>query len=59
MYLRESKQRRSDGRVVTYLQIAENVWNPEKQRSQTRIFYNCGRGDEPDTVERLRRLARK
>jgi transposase len=57
MYLRESKQKRRNGRVVTYLQIAENVWNPEKQRSQARIVYNCGRGDDPDTVERLRRLA--
>ena len=26
MYLRESKQKRRDGRVVTYLQIAENRW---------------------------------
>ena len=58
MYLRESKQKRRDGQVVTYLQIAENVWNPEKQRSQARIVYNCGRGDDPATVERLRRLAR-
>ena len=58
MYLRESKQKRADGRVVTYLQIAENVWNPEKGRSQTRIVYNCGRGDDPGAVERLRRLAR-
>ena len=36
MYLRESKQKRRDGRVVTYLQIAENVWNPDngvRQRS--------------------------
>ena len=52
MYLRESKQKRADGRVVTYLQIAENVWNPEKRRSQTRIVYNCGRGDDPGAVER-------
>lgn len=27
MYLRESKQRRADGSVVTYLQLAENVWD--------------------------------
>lgn len=58
MYLRESKQRRADGKVVTYLQIAENTWNPEKGRSQARIVYNCGRGDDPAAVERLRRLAR-
>ena len=58
MYLRESKQKRANGKVVTYLQIAENVWNPEKGRSQAHIVYNCGRGDDPATVERLRRLAR-
>ncbi|WP_459873980.1 IS1634 family transposase, partial [Endothiovibrio diazotrophicus] len=58
MYLRESKQKRADGRVVTYLQIAENAWNPEKKRSQARIVYNCGRGDDPQAVERLRRLAK-
>lgn len=57
MYLRESKQKRADGRVVTYLQLAENVWKPDKGRSQARIIYNCGRGDDPQAVERLRRLA--
>jgi hypothetical protein len=30
MYLRESKQRRADGSVVTYLQLAENVWDAAK-----------------------------
>jgi len=58
MYLRESKQTRADGRVVTYLQLADNVWNPDKGRSQARIVHNCGRGDDPQAVERLRRLAR-
>ena len=58
MYLRESKQRRVDGSVVTYLQLAENVWNPDKGRSQARIVYNCGRADDPEAIERLRRLAR-
>jgi len=36
--------------VVTYLQIAENVWNSEKGRSQARILYTCGRGDDPVAV---------
>jgi len=58
MYLRESKQKRADGTAVTYLQIAENVWSPQKQRSQARIVYNCGRGDQPEVIERLRRLAK-
>ena len=58
MYLRETKQRRADGSVVTYLQLAENVWDPGKRRSQARIIYNCGRADDPEVTERLRRLAR-
>jgi len=55
--LRESKQRRADGSTVAYLQLAENVWDPEKRRSQTHIVCNCGRADDPEVTERLRRLA--
>jgi hypothetical protein len=58
MYLRESKQRRTDGSTVAYLQLAENVWNPEKRRSEARVLFNCGRADDADVTERLRRLAR-
>jgi hypothetical protein len=58
MYLRESKQRRADGSVVTYLQLAENVWDAAKGRSQARIVHNCGRADDTDVIERLRRLAK-
>ena len=58
MYLRESRQKRADGSVLTHLQLAENVWDPEKQRAQVKILYNCGRADEPASTERLRRLAR-
>ncbi|MCU0503714.1 MAG: IS1634 family transposase [Anaerolineae bacterium] len=58
MYLRESKQRRADGSVVTYLQLAENSWNAEKRRAETRILCNCGRADDEAVVERLRRLAK-
>lgn len=58
MYLRESKQKRAGGREVVYLQLAENVWDPAKGRSQARIVYNCGRADDEQVVERLRRLAK-
>jgi transposase len=58
MYLRESKQRRTDGSTVAYLQLAENVWNPERRRSEARVLLNCGRADHPEVTERLRRLAR-
>jgi len=58
MYLRESRQKRADGSVLTHLQLAENVWDPDKQRAQVKILYNCGRADELASTERLRRLAR-
>ena len=58
MYLRESKQRRADGSVVTYLQLAKNVWDSAKGTSQARIAHNCGRADDPEVIERLRRLAK-
>jgi len=57
MYLRESKQRRADGSTVSYLQLAENVWVPERRRSETHVVYNCGRADDAAVVERLRKLA--
>lgn len=58
MYLRETRQKRADGSLVTHLQLAESVWNPHKKRSEVRIVYNCGRADEPQSAERLRQLAR-
>ena len=58
MYLRESRQKRADGSVLTHLQLAENVWDAERQRARVQIVYNCGRADDPAATERLRRLAR-
>ena len=58
MYLRETRQKRADGSVITHLQLAESVWNPAKGRSETRILYSCGRAGDPAVTERLRRLAR-
>jgi hypothetical protein len=51
MYMRESKQKRADGREIVYLQLAENVWDPGKGRSQARIVHNCGRADDPQVIE--------
>ncbi len=58
MYLRESRQKRADGSVLTQLQLAENLWDTENQRAQVKIVYNCGRADDAATTERLRRLAK-
>ena len=52
MYLRESKQRRANGTVVSYLQLAENVWNSERRRSETRVVHNCGRADDAAPIRR-------
>jgi hypothetical protein len=57
MYLRETRQKRADGSLVTHLQLAESVWNPKKKRSEFRILYNCGRAEDPKTAERLKKLA--
>jgi len=58
MYLRETRQKRADGSLVTHLQLAESVWNPHKKRSEVRILHTCGRAEDPQTAERLRNLAR-
>jgi len=59
MYLHETRQKRADGSFVTYLQLAESVWNPQKKRSEVRILPNCGRAEDPKTAERLRHLVRR
>ncbi|MGH9896658.1 MAG: IS1634 family transposase, partial [bacterium] len=58
MYLRETRQRRVDGSYLTHLQIAESVWDPVKRQTKIHILYNCGRAEDPQVAERLRRLAR-
>lgn len=58
MYLRETRQKRVDGSYLTHLQIAESVWDPLRRHTKIRILYNCGRADDPEVAERLRRLAR-
>jgi hypothetical protein len=57
--LRETRQKRANGSLVTHLQRAERVGNPRKKRSEVRILYHGGRADEPHSAERLRQLARR
>ena len=56
MYLRTSTRKNKDGSSVTYLQIAENRWNPDKGRSEARIVCTLGRADGKAKA-RLRQLA--
>ena len=57
MYLRTTSQTRKDGTVVRYLQLAHNVWDAEKGRSETKVLYNFGREDA-ENREALERLVR-
>jgi hypothetical protein len=58
MFLRESKQKRAGGEMISHLQLAESVWNKATQRADTQIVYNFGRAEDPAVRERLRALAR-
>src|SRR5262249_35882350 len=58
MYLRETRQKRAAGSLVSHLQLVESVWNPHKKRSEVRMLHHCGRAEDPKTAERLRHLAR-
>ncbi len=55
MYLRATGQTRKDGSVVRYLQLAHNVWDAQKGRSETKVLYNFGR-EQVETRETLERL---
>ena len=55
MYLRSTPRRNKDGSEVRYLQLAHNVWDPQKRRSAVQVVYNFGRED-PASREALQRL---
>ena len=55
MYLRSTPRRNKDGSEVRYLQLAHNVWDPQKRRSAVRVVYNFGREDAANR-EALQRL---
>ena len=56
MYLRTTQQRRKDGRVVRYLQLAENYRNAQGQ-TVARVVTHLGREDQVDRAA-LERLVR-
>lgn len=56
MYLRTTKRRNADGSEVSYYQLADNVWDPQRKCSVAKVIYNFGRADEVD-AEKMRRLA--
>lgn len=58
MFLRESRQKRVDGTIVSNYQLAESVWDKKAKKARTHIIYNFGRTEDPQIVERLHKLAR-
>jgi transposase len=55
MYLRSTPRRNKDGSEVRYLQLAHNVWDPQKRRPAVQVVYNFGREDAANR-EALQRL---
>jgi hypothetical protein len=55
MYLRSTAQKRKDGSVIRYLQLAHNVWDPQAKRSRAEIVWSFGREDAANraALERL------
>jgi len=48
MYLRTIQRKNGDGSVVRYLQLAHNLWDPERKRSVTKVLCSLGREDALD-----------
>lgn len=55
MFVRTTSRRNRDGRVVRYLQLAHNEWDPVKRSARMRVLYNLGRVEAVDRagIERL------
>jgi transposase len=57
MYLRTIQRSNKDGTVVRYVQLAHNVWDPEKRQARAQVIHSFGREDRLDR-EALARLVR-
>src|SRR5215211_3100031 len=57
MYLRKTERRNRDGSTVAYYALAENNWNAETRRSETRVIHTFGRADQLDTAALQRLVA--
>ena len=58
IFIRENRQRRSDGTEVVYLQVVESARVPGKTNPTARVVYNFGRLTDEAVAKRLRELAR-
>jgi hypothetical protein len=57
MYLRITERRNRDGSTVAYYALAENNWNAEAKRSETRVIHSFGRADQLDRAALQRLVA--
>jgi transposase len=57
MYLRVTERRNRDGSTVAYYALAENDWNAEAKRSETRVIHSFGRADQLDRAALQRLVA--
>jgi len=57
MYIRRICRRNADGSVVSYLQLAHNIRDPQRGYTRAEVIYNFGRQEELD-VTALKRLVR-
>jgi hypothetical protein len=57
MYLRVTERRNRDGSMVAYYALAENEWNAEAKRSETRVIHSFGRANQLDHAALQRLVA--
>ena len=57
MYIRKISRKNADGSVVSYLQLAHNVRDPQKGYTKAEVIYNFGRQEELD-VAAIKRLVK-
>ena len=57
MYLRITERRNRDGSTAAYYALAENIWNAEARRSETRVAHSFGRADQFDKAALQRLVA--
>jgi hypothetical protein len=57
MYVRTISRKNKDGSTVEYVQLAHNVWDPERRYAKAEVVYSFGRREDLDLVA-LRRLVK-
>ena len=57
MYIRRVSRKNKDGSVVTYVQLAHNVRDPQTGTPKAQVLYSFGRADQLD-IDALKRLAK-